>query len=171
MSWTDGTKTTTDGQAPDGTTAGAPKPIGANGQHEAYYVLTEEERAKGFVRPVRKSYRHVGPAGPAGELRELTAEEIERHKVLGYVAFEAYGPDRAPVTGRFWTQAQLDAVKKGGCGQVTSMGLSIAETYARQPSFYGSTFCVTCGKHLLVGAQGEFVWVENDGRDGGRVGT
>ena len=29
-----------------------------NGQQRAYVILTEEERAKGFVRPVRKSYTH-----------------------------------------------------------------------------------------------------------------
>lgn len=27
-------------------------------QQEAYLVLSEEERAKGFIRPVRSSYRH-----------------------------------------------------------------------------------------------------------------
>jgi len=31
----------------------------ATGQQKAYVVLTEEERAKGFVRPVRDSYIHV----------------------------------------------------------------------------------------------------------------
>jgi len=31
-----------------------------NGQQEGYVVLAEEERAKGFVRPVRRSYSHVG---------------------------------------------------------------------------------------------------------------
>jgi hypothetical protein len=36
---------------------------------------------------------------------------------------------------------------------------------------YGATFCVACGQHLPVGERGEFVWVENDGRDGGRVGV
>lgn len=30
-----------------------------NGQQEAYLILSDEERAKGFVRPVRLSYRHV----------------------------------------------------------------------------------------------------------------
>lgn len=30
----------------------------ATGQQKAYVVLSEEERAKGFVRPVRDSYRH-----------------------------------------------------------------------------------------------------------------
>lgn len=28
------------------------------GQHEVYLVLSEEERAKGFVRPLRRSYVH-----------------------------------------------------------------------------------------------------------------
>lgn len=31
-----------------------------SGQQKAYVVLTEEERAKGFVRPVRRSYIHTG---------------------------------------------------------------------------------------------------------------
>lgn len=36
------------------------KNIKPNGQQETYLVLSEEERAKGFVRPYRDSYRHVG---------------------------------------------------------------------------------------------------------------
>ena len=35
----------------------------ATGQQKGYIVLTEEERAKGFVRPVRRTYLHVG-TGP-----------------------------------------------------------------------------------------------------------
>ena len=31
------------------------------GQHAGYIVLCEEERQKGFVRPYRDAYRHVGP--------------------------------------------------------------------------------------------------------------
>jgi hypothetical protein len=31
-----------------------------NGQQKDYVVLSAEERAKGFVRPVRKTYIHVG---------------------------------------------------------------------------------------------------------------
>ncbi len=31
---------------------------GPDGQQKAYVVLTEEERAKGFVRPVRRAYIH-----------------------------------------------------------------------------------------------------------------
>lgn len=30
------------------------------GQNECYLVLSEEERAKGFIRPYRDSYVHVG---------------------------------------------------------------------------------------------------------------
>jgi hypothetical protein len=47
------------------------------------------------------------------------------------------------------------------------MAQEIAETYARQPGFYGATFCCGCGKHLPVGRDGEFVW---DGTDE-KVGT
>ena len=75
-----------------------------NGQQEGYVVLAEEERAKGFVRPVRRSYKHLK------------------------------------------------------CGVVTTMGQSLAETYARDPYFYSGTFCCGCGAHFSVGEDGEFVW-------------
>lgn len=77
-------------------------------QAEVYLVLSAEERAKGFVRPVRRSYLH--------------------------------------------------AVELGGCGVVTTMGDALAETYARDPSFYGATYCVGCRMHKLVGEAGEFYW-------------
>jgi len=83
-----------------------------NGQQKAYVVLSEEERAKGFVRPVRRTYTHLK------------------------------------------------------CMTETTMGHAIAETYARSPGFYGATFCVTCGTHFRVGAEGEFTW-----EDGTKVGT
>jgi hypothetical protein len=52
------------------------------------------------------------------------------------------------------------------------MGVALAETYARQPGFYGSTMCVGCGKHLPVGRSGEFTWIDDAGRDTGeRVGS
>lgn len=123
------------------------------GQQKGYVVLSPEERAKGFVRPLRLSYRHVGRPLP-GTLRNLTLEETERYKEFGYVKFEPYGEDRSPVTGRFWTQADLDRVGKG-CGTVTSMSLAIAETYARNPKFYGGTFCTKCRTHLPLE---EFLW-------------
>lgn len=84
------------------------------GLQQGYVVLSDEERAKGFVRPVRDAYRH----------------------------------DK--------------------CGGVTTMHRTLAETYARDPQFYGGTFCATCRAHFPVGPRGEFVW--NDG-SGQRVGT
>jgi hypothetical protein len=48
-----------------------------------------------------------------------------------------YEGSEAPLVGRAWTQKMLDAVGKG-CGWT-----ALAETYARKPSFYGSTYC--CG--------------------------
>lgn len=70
-------------------------------QAEVYLVLSEEERAKGFVRPVRQKYLHTK------------------------------------------------------CGVVTRMGLVLSETYARNPKFYGATYCVGCSMHLPVA---EFTW-------------
>lgn len=75
-----------------------------DGQQKGYVVLSDEERAKGFVRPVRRSYKHLT------------------------------------------------------CGSVTTMGLALAETYARDPKFYSGTYCCACGSHFPVGADGEFVW-------------
>lgn len=75
-----------------------------NGQNKSYLVLSEEERAKGFVRPVRDTYIHKT------------------------------------------------------CGTSTTMARGIAETYARDPGFYGATFCCGCGEHLPVR---EFVWSDN----------
>jgi hypothetical protein len=135
-------------------------------QNQTYLVLSEAERARGFVRPVRRSYRHVGIAGPQHPLRGLTEEEKERHRGCNYVVYETYPESERPVLGKYWTQAQLDSVGKG-CGAVTTMGLALAETYARQPTFYGATYCCTCSKHRPVGAGGEFVW---DGTNE-RVGT
>lgn len=159
----------------DGVTAGfedapAPGPLKANGQHASYWILSEEERAKGFVRPVRTSYAHVGLSRPSG-LRDLTAEETERYAQFGYVAFEQYPEERLPASGRFWTQAEINKIEKG-CGSITTMSPAIAETYARQPGFYGSTFCVRCRTHLPVGEAGEFVWIDEKGTlTTERVGT
>lgn len=83
----------------------APQPEGANGQHKDYYVLCPEERAKGFVRPVRQEYIHQK------------------------------------------------------CGSKTHMGLALSETYARDPKFYGATFCCACGGHFPVA---EFKWLDGE---------
>jgi hypothetical protein len=135
-----------------------------DGQHKCHIVLPDEERAKGYVRPLRIQYKHVGIAGPEFPLRDLKPDE-QYHRKL-YVKFEEYPPELQRGLGRFWTQEQLDKIGKG-CGVVTRMPEACAETYARQPSFYGSTFCCGCHGYLPVGADGEFVWLD----DGTRVGT
>jgi hypothetical protein len=124
-------------------------------QNDVYLVLSAEERAKGFVRPVRASYVHRGQK-PKHTIRPLTADEQTRYAGLDYVAFEIYPESMAPATGRYWTKIDLS---KRGCGTVTHMGSALAETYARDPKFYGSTYCCGCQMHLAVA---EFVW---DGTD------
>jgi len=128
----------------------------ATGMQRQYLVLSEEERARGFVRPVRQIYVHAGNGGPKHPTRSLTDEERERYEGEGFALFEMYPESEAPASGRFWTNAQL--ARATACGTKTTMGLLIAETYARNPSFYGSTFCMHCRTHLPVGKDGEFVW-------------
>ena len=64
--------------------------------------------------------------------------------------------------GSYVTQVELNSWKLGehigGCGATTTMAMEIDETYARDPNYYGSTWCTTCKKHINVG---EFIW--NDG--------
>lgn len=103
------------------------------GQHDGYIVLCPDERAKGFVRPYRDSYRHVG-------------------RLETIVNDGDYGNDKT-------TEHRV-----GGCGSTTTMGRALSETYARDPSFYGATFCVHCNRHLPVA---EFVWTA----DGQQVGS
>jgi hypothetical protein len=122
----------------------------ATGMQKGYVVLSAEERAKGFVRPLRRTYRHIGER-PRYPPRPLTEEEKERYAESDYVAFEPYPESEAPQTGRFWTAAQLSS----GCDGITTMGLSIAETYARDPGFYSGTFCCHCREHRPLS---EFVW-------------
>jgi hypothetical protein len=80
-----------------------------NGQQKDYVVLCPVERAKGFVRPVRRTYKHKT------------------------------------------------------CGTTTTMGLALAETYARDPEFYSGTFCCNCATHFPLD---QFVW-----EDGEQVGS
>lgn len=92
--------------------------IGTDGQQRDYIVLSEAERAKGFVRPLRRTYVHLT------------------------------------------------------CGGTTTMGLAIAETYAREPHFYGATYCVHCRGHFPVGERGEFRWSDAHGVcEAAKVGT
>jgi hypothetical protein len=117
----------------------------ANGQNEAYLVLSEEERAKGYARPVRRSYVHVGRSPVCGKGNPKSVSDL----------FCASDPGHDGECGPLWNSGAAHR----GCGTLTTMGQAIAETYARDPKFYGATFCCGCGKHLPVG---EFKW---DGTD------
>ena len=128
---------------------------------KGYVVLSEAERAKGFVRPVRHTYTHVG-ARPKYATRPLTPDEQQRYAEFGYVAFEVYPESRHPINGRFLTAERL----RGGCGTDTTMAQAIAETYARDPKHYGGTYCAYCKAHFPVGAEGEFVWAGTDEKVG-----
>lgn len=130
----------------------------ANGQQKDYVVLSDEERAKGFVRPVRTDYVHTC-IKPRYSTRPLTDEEKERHAGCDYELYEGYPESEYPLTGRFWTAKQLNS----GCGARTVMSRAIAETYARSPGFYSGTFCCGCGEHFPVG---EFEWDGTDERVG-----
>lgn len=131
-------------------------------QHDAYLILSDEERSKGFVRPVRRSYQHVGVT-PKYPLRDLTEEEKVRYSGFNYVKFEQYPESESPLVGCYWTAKRLRH-----CGAVTTMALPLCETYARDPKFYGATFCANCGGHFPVA---EFRWIEAGGDLGPAVGS
>lgn len=81
------------------------------GQQKKYLVLSDDERAKGFVRPLRNEYTHLK------------------------------------------------------CGTKTNMAPAIAETYARQPGFYTSTFCWACATHVMLrDADGKHTFEWADGQ-------
>lgn len=49
----------------------------SDGQQETYLVLSDEERGKGFVRPVRRSYKHV-KCGTVTRMGQALAETYAR---------------------------------------------------------------------------------------------
>lgn len=136
-------------------------------QNAAYLVLSEEERAKGFVRPVRITYKHVGQS-VCGKTRQGIEEQDQAQP---YICVREPGHEgdcsmlhKAADIGEIERAGKRQLL--GGCNVTTTMGTALAETYARDPHFYGATYCVRCRMHRPVGARGEFVWL-----DGSRVGT
>lgn len=115
------------------------------GLQKTYLVLSEEERAKGFVRPYRDAYVHIG-LRPKYELRPLSEADKKDPIKATYAGFEKYPDSISPLTGRYWTHEELNS----GCGTLTVMGRSLSETYARDPKFYGATYCAGCQKHFPV---------------------
>lgn len=129
-------------------------PAGPDQQNKVYLVLSDEELAQGFTRPLRSSYIHTGETFSLGSTtRPLDAEQQERYNDYGYVLYEEYPSNGSPAVGRFWTQKMLDAQK--GCGTLTIMADKLSATWARDPHFYGATWCCGCHQHLPVG---QFTW-------------
>lgn len=128
------------------------------GQHDGYIVLCPDERAKGFVRPYRDAYKHVGHLIARCQITQ-TGEDHERpRQCIRRTGHE----DNHEFTELMLVNGPIQFIllgplspREGGCGTVTTMGRALSETYARDPSFYGATFCVTCNRHLPVA---EFVW-------------
>jgi len=140
---------------------GKSKDDNSESQNEAYLVLSDEEIAKGLVRPVRTKYIHVGRYY---EHKPNILNEIYKANNKVYVATIPSLVEGGRVIGSTYvTQEELDEYNKhekkggyiGGCGTMTEMNITIAETYARKPSFYSSTYCVGCKAHLPVS---EFIW-------------
>lgn len=71
---------------------------------------------------------------------------------------EAYLVLSAAERARGFVRPLRSAYVHETCGAVTTMAVAIAETYARNPGFYGGTYCSRCRDHFPVGADGEFVW-------------
>lgn len=140
-----------------------------DGQHERYPTLSAEERAKGFVRPVRQEYAHVGRA-VCGDTSTVMEKPAEPGKVWACTMQPGHDGEHES-----WGQMLPEEAARqvqGGCGgTVTWMGLALAETYARQPDYYGATYCTKCRTHPPVGPFGEFVWVVNGKASNERVGT
>ncbi len=77
-------------------------------QQAVYLVLSDDEIAKGYVKPYRTGYTHKT------------------------------------------------------CGGITTMGHRLSATYARNPWFYGSTYCVKCAMHRRLS---EFTWEDGEPMD------
>ena len=139
------------------------------GQNNCYLILSEEERSKGFVRPYRNAYIHVGKKLHYHSI-DRVFDKLEKNELNGkyYVAIlNVMGGDGEIIGGSYVTQDEFDAWKNnkliGGCGSVTTMGRELSETYARDNTFYSATFCVHCNKHLPVE---EFIWSGTDEKVG-----
>lgn len=79
-----------------------------SGQQKAYVVLTEEERAKGFVRPVRTSYVHVGisPVFDGAVLKKYGKNGCGMVTTMATEIAETYARDPHFYSGTFCTRCR-----------------------------------------------------------------
>lgn len=126
--------------------------------------LIEKRRMEAEKIPVDRSAQILTDGSPVPEDRSHTKARADGQQE-GYVVLS---PEER-IKG--FVRPYRDAYRHLKCGKITTMGRSIAETYARNPGFYSGTFCASCGAHFPVGEAGEFVWYEMDGSTGPKVGT
>lgn len=93
---------------------------------------------------------------PVDVVRANQTEKTGQHK-----SYIVLCPDER---AKGFVRPYRDAYKHTTCGAITTMGRALSETYARQPSFYGATFCCSCNRHSPVA---EFTWT----LDGETVGS
>jgi len=124
-----------------------------NGQQLTHLVLSEEERGRGYVRPLRLSYRHVGRS-LCGDTSDPASSPAQEGKVWACAAQPGHDGPHGDVK-RQVTPEEAAKGHAGGCGSVTTMSRAIAETYARDPAFYGATWCCGCQGYHPVG---EYTW-------------
>lgn len=125
--------------------------------------LEQAKREAAEAIPVDRSARELSGGGPVTEDHREIKPESGQQK--GYVVLTA--AERA----KGFVRPVRDAYRHLKCRAITTMGRDLAETYARDPTFYSGTFCSTCRGHFPVGPDGEFTWYENDGTEGPKVGT
>lgn len=90
----------------------------ASGQNEAYIILSDDERAEGFIRPVRREYIHVGrnvAAHYKGIHRMLDDAEKAQYADKKYVAVMTVltNEDGSFRGGTYVTQEELNAYNNG----------------------------------------------------------
>jgi hypothetical protein len=108
------------------------------------------------VPPVDRSKLCTTNGKPVEEVRRGQTNDTGQHE--GYIVL--CDTERA----KGFVRPYRDRYKHRTCGGVTTMGRSLSETYARDPSFYGATFCCNCNAHYPVA---EFTW----SADGATVGS
>lgn len=113
---------------------------------EAERALVIKQRAEAESIPVDQNARVLTDGSPVtDDHRELLPNGQQK----GYVVLSPL--ERAK---GFVRPVRYSYIHKK-CGQVTSMGSALAETYARDPTFYSGTFCATCSAHFPLN---EFTW-------------
>lgn len=64
-------------------------------------------------------------------------------------------PDEELESDKLVTKLRVDYVHI--CGTVTTIDMRIAKTWARDPNFYGATYCTSCKEHRPLS---EFKWCD-----------